>query len=202
MKKIDLKKLALIGVTGAMAITAQGTFADTAVQSSEGILLAGGCASCGGSGPKSNATDDSKMSPATPAPTSPTTPPNVPSSLPNNKLADNFQTDVKLKPEAIAPKPVQGSMNEADLLKSLSAEARDKYNSLSPEGKALALQLANQACKGQNSCKGMNSCKTENNSCAGQGGCKGQSNCAFKNKNDAVKVAAQKMATKRASLTK
>jgi hypothetical protein len=73
---------------------------------------------------------------------------------------------------------------------------------LSPEGKALALKLANQSCKGKNSCKGLNSCKTEEHSCAGRGSCAGTAAAPFKDKNQAVKIAAQKMAEKRASLNK
>lgn len=91
-------------------------------------------------------------------------------------------------------------MNEADMLGKLNAQGKSTYNSLSPEGKKLALQLSNAECKGKNDCKGLNSCKTDKNECAGKGGCKGQSNCSFKDKNLAVKVAAAKMAEKRNGL--
>jgi len=92
------------------------------------------------------------------------------------------------------------TLNEADLLSKLNAQGKATYNSLTPEGKKLALQLANAECKGKNSCKGLNSCKSDKNECAGKGGCKGQSVGPFKDKNLAVKVAASKMAEKRNSL--
>jgi hypothetical protein len=92
------------------------------------------------------------------------------------------------------------TLNEADLQSKLNAQGKSTYNSLTPEGKKLALQLANAECKGKNDCKGLNSCKTDKNECAGKGGCKAQSKCSFKDKNLAVKVAAAKMAEKRNGL--
>jgi hypothetical protein len=199
MKKVDYKKLALLGITGGLLMASQAITADVVEGkiAGKGIVLAGGCGDgkCGGFNPTRHTLgDDSKA----PKPTSPTTAPEIPSTLPNQKgeVADNAAAG------KIATNVPRGHMSEADLVKSINADSRDTYNSLSPEGKALALELANQACKGHNSCKGLNSCKTANNSCAGQGGCKGQSSCAFKDKNQAVKVAAMKMASKRASVTK
>lgn len=96
----------------------------------------------------------------------------------------------------------QKTMTESDLLNQLNAQGKATYQSLSPEGKALALKLANQTCKAHNECKGLNSCKTDTNSCAGQGGCKGKSPGPFADKNSAVKVAAQKMAEKRSNANK
>lgn len=91
----------------------------------------------------------------------------------------------------------QPPLKESDLLNQLNPDAKATYQTLSPEGKALALKLANQSCKGLNDCKGLGSCKTDDHSCAGKNGCKGQSKCSFKDKNQAVKVAAKKMAEKR-----
>jgi hypothetical protein len=88
-------------------------------------------------------------------------------------------------------------MSESDLLQKLSPEGKATYQSLSKEGKDLALKLANQSCQGKNGCKGMNSCKSTENACAGKAGCQGKSNGPFTDKNMAVKVAAQKMAEKR-----
>lgn len=96
-------------------------------------------------------------------------------------------------------KSTQRSMSESELLPQLNAQGKATYQSLDAAGKALALKLANQACKGENECKGMNSCKTKDNSCAGQGGCQGTSPGPFKDKNLAIKVAAKKMAEKRAN---
>lgn len=92
----------------------------------------------------------------------------------------------------------QKQLTESDLAAQLSPEGKRIYQNLDPEGKKLALQLANQSCKGKNTCKGLNACKTADNSCAGEGGCKGTSPGPFKDKNDAVKVAASYLAKKRA----
>lgn len=88
-------------------------------------------------------------------------------------------------------------LTEQELVNKLDDNGKRLFSSLSPEGKSLALQLASQSCKGQNTCAGLNSCKTSEHSCAGQGGCKGTSPGPFKDKNEAVKVAAKKMAEKR-----
>lgn len=92
----------------------------------------------------------------------------------------------------------QKKLTETDLLQQLNPQAKAMYQSMSPEGKALALKLANQDCKGKNDCKGLNSCKSDENSCAGQSSCKGKSVGPFTDKNKAVKVASMKMAEKRA----
>lgn len=92
------------------------------------------------------------------------------------------------------------TMTEKDLMNSVNAQSKAAFQSLSPEGKAMALKLANQDCKGKNDCKGQNSCKTAKNDCAGKGGCKGQSAGPFRDKNQAIKVAAMKMAEKRNSV--
>ncbi len=93
-------------------------------------------------------------------------------------------------------------MTEQDLMTKLDDNGRRIFSTLSPEGKDLALQLASQSCKGQNSCAGLNSCKTADHSCAGLGSCKGTSPGPFQDKNDAVKAAAKKMAQKRQNATK
>lgn len=89
------------------------------------------------------------------------------------------------------------AMSESELMSQLNSNGKATYQSLSPEGKALALKLASQSCKGMNACKGLGSCKSATNSCAGKNGCRGQSAGPFKDKNVAVKVAAQHMAEKR-----
>ncbi len=93
-------------------------------------------------------------------------------------------------------------MSEDDLLLELNNEGVKQYKSLTPEGQALARELASQRCGKTNSCKGRNACKTETNSCAGKGSCKGTSKCAFSDKNVAVKVAAENMANKRSEALK
>lgn len=96
----------------------------------------------------------------------------------------------------------QKKLSAQDLVSKLDAETKAIYDSLDDEGKALALDLANQSCKGKNTCKGLNSCQGSDHSCSGLGGCAGTSPGPFKNKNDAVKIAAKHMADKRAGLTK
>lgn len=92
----------------------------------------------------------------------------------------------------------QDSPSDSQVLSQLNEEGKLIYKGLDTEGKALAQKLVNQTCKGQNDCKGLNSCKSKDNSCAGKGSCRNTSPGPFKDKNQAVKVAAQKMAEKRA----
>lgn len=91
-------------------------------------------------------------------------------------------------------------MTENELMSQLNDDGKATYRGLDAEGKALALKLASQDCKGKNDCKGLNSCKSAENSCAGQGSCRGKSQGPFSDKNNAVKLAAKKMAQKRASM--
>ena len=88
-------------------------------------------------------------------------------------------------------------LTEEELLEELNPEGIKVYNSLTPDGKKLALNLASRACNGNNDCKGQNACATDKNSCEGKGSCKGQTKCAFSDKNHAVKMAAKIMAEKR-----
>lgn len=88
----------------------------------------------------------------------------------------------------------------SDQLKSqLNEKSRALYDSLDDEGKALAIKLAAGTCKGKNDCRGLSGCKTAANDCKGKNGCKGTGTAKFTDKNDAVKIAAQKMAEKRGS---
>lgn len=171
-KKTDLKKLALLGITGGLMIAAQahantpvvpddleGVFANQFAKEDEcksddgcaGFLVAVNDNKCGGPGGCGG-----KESPS-----------------------DN------------------GEMTEEELMSRLHSRGRATYNSLDEEGKALARRVASQKCSGGNECKGLNSCKGEENECAGHGDCKGQSGCEHKDKNQAVDVAAKKMAEKR-----
>ncbi|MBA3722193.1 MAG: hypothetical protein H0W88_07320 [Parachlamydiaceae bacterium] len=96
----------------------------------------------------------------------------------------------------------QKQLSASELYTKLNSVEKKEYDSLDMEGKKLALSLANQSCAGKNECKGLNSCKTDSNSCKGLGSCKGTSVGPFKDKNDAVKVAAMRMADKRRSMTR
>lgn len=96
---------------------------------------------------------------------------------------------------------VERTLSESDLLSQLNEQGKASYQRLDAAGKALALKLANQTCKGLNECKGLNSCKNSEHSCAGKGACAGTSDSNFKDKNLAVKVAAMKMAEKRTNAT-
>lgn len=88
-------------------------------------------------------------------------------------------------------------MTEQELFDELNDDGLKLYNSLTPDGKSVAREIASQRCNGTNECKGRNSCKTEKNGCAGKGACKGQSKCAVADKNLAVKLASNVMAEKR-----
>lgn len=88
-------------------------------------------------------------------------------------------------------------LTEDELLLDLNDEGYKLYMSLTPEGKALAREVASTRCNGSNECAGLNACASDKNKCLGQGACKGQSKCAISDKNLAVKLAAKKMAEKR-----
>ncbi len=92
---------------------------------------------------------------------------------------------------------------EEELLVELNDEGYKLYMSLTPEGKALAREVASMRCKGSNICKGLNACATDENACAGKGSCKGKGKCGLSDKNLAVKLVAKKMNEKRTeALTK
>jgi hypothetical protein len=93
-------------------------------------------------------------------------------------------------------------MSESELMEKLDANHKAMFKDMTPEGKKMALKLANQTCAGTNECKGLNACKTDDNGCAGKGGCKGQSKCSFKDKNKAVEAANQHMQQKRTEMQK
>ncbi len=93
----------------------------------------------------------------------------------------------------VLPKPA----DKNKLLSQLDDQHAQMYNSMDCEGQNLAMQLANQSCKGKNSCKGLNACATKQNSCAGLGACKGKGKGPFTDKNKAVEVANKHMSEKR-----
>ncbi len=88
-------------------------------------------------------------------------------------------------------------MTEDELLLQLNEEGTKIFNSLSPEGRELALKIASRSCNNTNECAGTNACRTDKNKCAGQGSCTGTTKCSVSDKNFAVKIAAKKMAEKR-----
>lgn len=90
-------------------------------------------------------------------------------------------------------------MTEDELLIELNNDGVKMYNSLNPQGKALALEVASMRCAKTNPCGGLNACATDKNDCAGKGKCKGQGKCALSDKNLAVKLVYEKMAGKRSN---
>lgn len=88
-------------------------------------------------------------------------------------------------------------LSEDELLEQLDANGKRQYKSLDPQGKQLAREIASQKCAGLNDCKGRNVCKSDKNACEGQADCKGKSICGATDKNQAVRIAAKKMAEKR-----
>lgn len=91
-------------------------------------------------------------------------------------------------------------MTDAEIQLELSDEGRRMYNSLDDEGKALARKVASMRCAKTNECKGLNACMTDKNTCAGKGDCKGQGKCGISDKNLAVKLVYDKMAAKRTKM--
>lgn len=91
-------------------------------------------------------------------------------------------------------------MTEDELMLQLSPEGIKMYQSMSPDGKALALLVASARCNGTNQCAGLNACQTADHDCAGKGSCKGKGKCALSDKNLAVKLVKDKMSGKRANM--
>lgn len=125
----------------------------------------------------------------------------------NSQLLADTQKTEKTETTSAQDDPNKGNlgyrlMTEDELLLELTDEGANLYNSLSPEGKELAIFVASQRCQGSNECKGLNACQTDTNDCAGKGQCKGTGKCAVADKNLAVKIVAKKMAEKRAALGK
>ena len=176
MDKSKLKKLAVLGMAGGMLLSTQaGVEAANIDTTTDTFLAHNGCGanSCSGK-PKS--------------------PQNRENSCNQRASCNGYTADS----DRVVQHVHGNKLNESELLNKLDGEGKKTYNSLDAEGKALALKLANQECSGKNDCKGLNSCDTPENVCAGKAGCKGKSPGPFRDKNDAVKVAGQKMAEKRA----
>lgn len=168
MDKSKFKKLAVMGMAGGLLLSAQSQVNATDIDAIETVVAHSSCGNGTCSGKKA----------------------------PQDRHGDNSYS-------ADSDRPVQyangkKAMNEAELMSKLDSEGKRTYQSLDAEGKALALKLASQECKGKNDCAGLNACDTSENTCAGKGSCKGKSPSSFKDKNDAVKVASKKMAEKRA----
>ena len=173
MNKKDLRKLALMGLAGGLIIVNNSSVEAAGIPLSENestITLAAKCgAKCGGLTASSD--------------------------IPKSKATDSSPQD---KSDANAGNLGWHLMTDKEMLMELNSDGAALYNSLSPEGKALARQVASARCNGTNECSGLNGCKTEHNDCAGKGTCKGTGKCAIADKNLAVELAAKKMAAKRA----
>ena len=199
MKKSDFKKMALMGITGGVLLTSPNASVEADLADygdSAGILIAhSGCGSGGGcrssrepaqSGCASrNSSNHSGCASRS-------------TMNQGNQTYGQNRGDRGYVAENEQNAPAASRMlTEEELVLQLNDEGKGIYQNLDSEGKALALKLANQSCKGKNDCKGMNACKTDSNSCAGKGGCKGTSPAPFQDKNVAVKVAFKKMQEKR-----
>lgn len=94
MNKLNLKKLAVLGLTSGMALTAQGVFAETS--STNGTVLAAGCAHCGGFGASTKANHQKDLDDADD----------------DGDLADNMEYHANTPVQPIAPAP-QRNPNDA-----------------------------------------------------------------------------------------
>ena len=85
--------------------------------------------------------------------------------------------------------------------KTLSPDAQQKFSALDAQHKAMAIEMTEQKCNGQNKCKGMGGCKvadqtcgspsgcpSKGHACAGLNDCKGQGGAPVKDANQAVNV--------------
>lgn len=117
---------------------------------------------------------------------------------------DKKPSDAKDLQDAVNDKKQQVSGGEQGAEATLLAELDDKhraiYHSLDAKHKEMALEMAQQACAGQNECKGLNQCKGASNACAGQGQCAGMGGCAWSDKNMMVRVVMKHMAEQRGQM--
>jgi hypothetical protein len=227
MKKKDLKKLALMGITGGVL-----TLSQSPLNASEGLttnILAASCGgktSCGGSTADNNRNQGYNSSED-----SSTYYNNQGSYSQNQGSGSNRQPSRQNQGSCSNSRPnssSQGScsnrndsgrwgqnpnffadnddqtnsdnskpLTESEFKAKLSPQAKTDFDKLTPEAKAKAIKMASHDCSGKNDCKGQNSCKSDKNSCAGQGGCQGQSKCAM-TPEQAVKASSMK--DKRTSL--
>jgi hypothetical protein len=194
MKKHDLKKLALMGLTGGLLIS------NPSVVSAAGeaqTLLAATSKSdknvCGGKGgcpsPKLMAERDKSSS-------------QVKTQSPEDaSTSSKTQTDAKDQGSDYDPNESNLGyhlMTEEELKLELNEDGLKMYNSLDEKGKELAREVASMRCAASNPCSHLNACKTSKNSCAGQSEiCKHTGKCAVSDKNLAVKLVYDKMKAKR-----
>lgn len=183
MDKLNFKKLALMGMAGGLLVSAQ-TNANESVDTNNTseIFLAAGCNNGCGSKASRNTqyTADAERG-----------------------TLDQQRTNVQRDMQKNMSQNSSKSLTESELSSQLNANGKTAYQSLDAEGKALAQKLAAGSCKGNNECKGLSACKTATNAeCAGKNGCKGTGTAQFKDKNEAVKIAAKKMEEKRARVSK
>ena len=225
MENSTFKKLALMGIAGGLLMTAEApaSFGNIEIQNA-GTLLAGSCGSGKGTGHQCGSnpqaaqynraqqnrnTQTADNSDNTPqqnntqgqgsnqrynrgscnssrnAPTADNSARGSCGSSRNTQTADNSSRGscgAKNRSPIAMNEDVSKAVSEQDLMPQLNDDAKATYQGLDAEGKALARQYAAQTCAGKNGCN--------------QGG--GQ----FKDKNEAVKAAAQQMADKRAQMSK
>jgi hypothetical protein len=80
----------------------------------------------------------------------------------------------------------------------MNSSSQAAFKAMNAEGRAMAMKIAAQECKGKNDCKGKGGCKTETHACAGKNECKGKGGAPMKDANKAVEMASNCMASKRA----
>lgn len=173
-KKFDFKKLAFMGITGGVML-AQGTACGEESESldnsysGQGVLIAGhncGAGACGGMKKNYNSCG---------APTGGGNNYNGCGAKTNNGCGARrgYLSEADSPMGQDEGRGMTARISESELVSQLNDEGKMTYNSLSPEGKALALKLANE----------------------------GQNGEPMKDKNEAVKLAAKKMSEKRNSMS-
>jgi hypothetical protein len=200
MKKKNLKKLAILGLTSGLIISSQAAKADPLQDPNhlEPSLSKGRGRNCGGISEIPSLKFDGEAALAF--------------SLSSKKVAanensgkdsskDSSSSTSTSDADANAQNMSYHLWSEKELLEQLNDEGVKLYNSLDSEGKLMARKVASNMCNGTNECSGLNACKTDKNDCAGKGTCKGTGKCALADKNLAVKLVVKKMAAKRANAT-
>lgn len=199
MKKDNLKKMAILGITSGLIVSGQAS--DLCSSETDSFLLAkaatsNGCQEhgCPASKPTKTAMRDPHKNPYR----NPIAVADAPEKKLDNKKEKGKGGEYDPNDENIG----YHLMTDDEIRIELNEEGLRMYNQLDEAGKELARKVASVRCQATNECKGLNACKTDKNECAGKGSCKHTGKCAISDKNLAVKLVYDKLNKKRTDALK
>lgn len=110
-------------------------------------------------------------------------------SFQNQIVADVDSSQMQMVMQAMSPA-------EQAFVKQLDANARQMFQNMTNEQRAMCMNMPMHGCKGQNTCKGQGGCKAAGQGCSGRNSCKGHGGCSV-DANKAMKMISDKMMAKR-----